>query len=399
MKNLFKEKIVKVFVLFVFIIGNTTAQDITTVDAASEEISDNLDLEAVASLFGDAKDLEEFEYNLNDPEAQISNLDLNEDGNVDYIRVVETAENNTHLIALQAVLAEDIYQDVATIEVEKDEEGKTRVQVVGDVYLYGSGYIIEPVYVYRPVIFSLFWRPFYRPYRSVFYWGYYPRHFRFWRPFRTSYYRKHVHVHINVKHTFHRTHVRHSVTAVSLHAKTRRNDFAVKYPHKSHTARVAGVNKANGTKKRVAGVNQADGDKYRAAGVNKANGTKKRAAGVNKADGTKKRVAGVNQADGDKYRAAGVNKPDGTKKRVAGVNKADGTKKRAATVKNPDGSRKTVAVKKNPDGSKRAVAVNKKSDGSRTVKKAGKKASGSKAKSKSKSKSGKKKVAKKRKKK
>ena len=122
MKNLLKENIRKIGILFIAIIGTTSAQDVTTVDAASEEISNNLDLEAVASIFGDAKDLEEFEYKLNDPKAQISNLDLNEDGNVDYIRVVETAENNTHLIALQSVLAEDIYQDIATIEVEKDNE-------------------------------------------------------------------------------------------------------------------------------------------------------------------------------------------------------------------------------------------------------------------------------------
>lgn len=366
MKNLFKVKIVNVFFLSLIMTGITTAQDITTVDAASEEISDNLDLEAVASVFGEAKDLEEFEYKLNDPETQISNLDLNEDGNVDYLRVVETAENDTHLIAVQAVLGEDIYQDVVTIEVEKDQSGKTSVQLVGDVYLYGPSYIVEPVYIRRPVLFSIFWRPYYRPYRSVFYWGYYPSHYRFWKPFRTHHYKKHVHVHVNVKHRYHYTHVRHSSTAVHLHRKTRRNDFASRHPRKSYSARVAGVNKANGTKKR--------------------------AVGVNKADGTKKRAVGVNKVNGGKYRAAGVNTPDGTQKRVAGVNKADGTKKRVATVKKPDGSRKTVAVKKNPDGSKRAVAINKSSNGSRTVKTAGKK-SGSRSKTKTKSGTARKKVA------
>ncbi len=314
MKTKRNKNIVHLLCLSLLAIYTVKAQDVTTVDAASDEISENLDLEAVASIFGDAKDLEDFETQLNDPEAQISNLDLNEDDYVDYLRVVETAENDTHLIAIQAVLGEDIFQDVATIEVEKDTNSETRVQVVGDVYLYGPGYIVEPVYVYTPVIFSIFWRPFYRPYRSVFYWGYYPRYFRPWRPFRVHTYRKHVHVHVNVKHTYHRTHVRYSTTAVRLHTKTRRNDYGIKHPNRAYTARVAGVNKANGTKKRAIGVKQADGDKYRAAGVNKTNGTKKRAAGVNKADGTKKRVAGVNQADGDKYRAAGVNKADGTKK-------------------------------------------------------------------------------------
>lgn len=323
MKNKLSQTIGSTLMLFLAAISSNYAQDVTTVEASSEAISDNLDLEAVASIFGDARDLEDFELKLNDPETQISNLDLNEDGNVDYLRVVETAENDTHLIAVQSVLGEDIYQDVATIEVEKDAEGATKVQIVGDVYLYGSGYIIEPVYVVRPSVFSLFWAPRYRPYRSVYYWGYYPKHHFFWKPFHTRHYKKHVHVHVNVKHTYHYTHVRRSKTAVHLHSKTRRNDYALKHPGKAHTVRVAGVNKSNGTKKRAVGVNQADG----------------------------------------------------TKKRAVGVNKADGTKKRAASVTNADGSKKTVAVKKNPDGSTRAVAVKKNADGSRKVKTGKKKAS------------------------
>jgi len=342
MKHKIKKRIVTVCMLFLTAITASIAQDVTSVDAMSEEISDNLDLEAIASIFGDSKDLEDFELKLNDPEVQISNLDLNEDGNVDYLRVVEIAENDTHLIAVQAVLGEDIYQDVATIEVEKDNKGTTRVQVVGDVYLYGPGYIVEPVYVHRPVIFSIFWAPFYRPYHSIYYWGYYPRHFNFWRPFKVHHYKKQVQVHINVKHSYKRTHARHSTKAVYLHSKTRKNDFGKKYPNKSYSARVARVNKPNGTKKGAMAVNQADGDKYRKVGVNKPNGTEKRAVGVNKADGTQKRAASVK--------------------------KADGTQKRAVSVKKADGSRKTVAVKKNPNGSRKVVSVNKSSDGSRKVK-------------------------------
>ena len=80
------------------------AQQRVTVKATNYDISDNLDLEAVASMFGDASNLEDFERNLNDPEIQISNLDLNEDGFVDYLRVVESTEDGLHLILIQAVL-------------------------------------------------------------------------------------------------------------------------------------------------------------------------------------------------------------------------------------------------------------------------------------------------------
>lgn len=337
-------------------LGSTSliAQDVTTVSATDESIGDHLDLEAVASLFGDARDLEDFEERLNDPKAQISNLDLNGDFQVDYLRVIETMEDDTHLVAIQAIVGEDLYQDVATVEVEKDNDGTTQIQVVGDVYLYGPNYIIEPVYVRRPAIFVLFWRPYYRPYRSVFYWGYYPRFYRFWSPFGLHIYHKHVHLHINKRHTFRRVHVRRSVRAVHIHARTRRNDYGKKYPQRSYAFRTTSTGRT--------------GSQYGVAGVNKADGTKKRIAGVNKPDGTKKRVAGVNQADGDKYRAAGVQKADGTSKKVAGVNKADGTKKRVASVEKPDGTRKTVAVKKNPDGSKKAVSFSKSADGKRSAK-------------------------------
>jgi len=340
-----KRKIISTILVLLFTINGLFAQDVTTVNASNNEIGDHLNLEAVASIFGDSKDLDDFEQRLNDPETQISNLDLNEDDYVDYLRVVEVTENETHLIAIQAVLGDDIFQDVATLEVEKDNNGKTSVEVVGDVYMYGPNYIVRPVYVHRPLLFSIFWRPFYRPYKSGFYWGHYPRHFHYWHPHHVHAYRKNIHVHINVRHSYVHTHIRSSKTAVRLHKKTRRNDYGKKYPNRSYAARVAGVNKTDGTK-------------IRAASVNKSNGTKKRITGVNKTDGTKKRAAGVSKADGDKYRVAGVNKQDGTKIRVAGVNKADGTKKRAYAVQKPNGDKKVVR-RKNKSGTKQKAKTRK----------------------------------------
>ena len=52
-------------------------QNRTTVNALNSEISDNLDLRVVASIFGDSKNLQDFERRLNDPKLQISNLGRN----------------------------------------------------------------------------------------------------------------------------------------------------------------------------------------------------------------------------------------------------------------------------------------------------------------------------------
>ncbi len=241
MDNLLKNPFV-VFALFLLIsIQNTLAQDVTKADALNSDIGDNLDLEAVASIFGSSKNLEDFENQLNDPKNKISNLDLNQDNQVDYLRVVEVAENNTHLIAIQAVLAKDQYQDVATIEVEKDTKGNTSIQVVGDVDMYGPHYIIEPVYVHPPVFFTLFWRPFYHPYHSIFYWGYYPHHFHYWHPVHINVYKTQVHIHINKHYTFRRTTVRRSRVAVNLHTTHRRNDYGRRHPSRAYVTRTTKI--------------------------------------------------------------------------------------------------------------------------------------------------------------
>ncbi len=210
--------------LFLFLFAlPTSAQDRTTVNASSSEISDNLDLRAIASLFGDAKNLEDFERQLNDPKIQISNLDLNDDNQVDYLRVIESVEGNTHLIIVQSVLGRDTYQDVATIEVEKDRNNQVQVQVVGDVYMYGQNYIYEPVYVATPIIYSSFWVPTYRPYCSVWYWDYYPTFYYAWNPCPVFRYRNNVSLYINLNHHYNYVNVRHCHRAYALYEGRRSN--------------------------------------------------------------------------------------------------------------------------------------------------------------------------------
>ena len=80
-----KTIILSLTMLSLLSITNVFAQDRAIVTANNSEISDNLDLRAVASIFGDSADLNDFERRLNDPKAHISNLDLNGDNKVDYL--------------------------------------------------------------------------------------------------------------------------------------------------------------------------------------------------------------------------------------------------------------------------------------------------------------------------
>ena len=217
------------------------AQNRTSVNAMNAEISDNLDLRAVASIFGDSRDLQDFERRLNDPELQISNLDLNNDNEVDYLRVIETVENRTHLIIIQSVLDQDVYQDVATIDVEKDRNNKIHVQVVGDVYMYGENYIYEPVYYTTPVIYASFWSNNYRPYYSSWNWNYYPSYYYAWNPFSVFRYRSNINISLNFNNNYNYVNHRRNDRAVVLYNSRRSNGYERQNPNYSFSRRNANV--------------------------------------------------------------------------------------------------------------------------------------------------------------
>jgi hypothetical protein len=230
-----KTKMILGSVLSLLSLTTMVAQDRTTVSAYNAEISDNLDLRAVASIFGDSKDLADFERRLNDPKIQISNLDLNNDNQVDYLRVIETVEGNTHLIVIQSVLGRDTYQDVATVEVERDRNNRVQVQVVGDVYMYGANYIYEPIYAYTPEIYASFWIGNYRPYCSSWYWGYYPNYYYAWSPWPIFRYRNHIAISINFNHHYNYVYYRRCGVVYNNYYRggRRGNGYEVRYPNRS----------------------------------------------------------------------------------------------------------------------------------------------------------------------
>ena len=202
-------------------VGGNTAEQTATAD-----LSDNLDLTVVVAIFGESETLEDFEQKLNDPERQVSNLDLNEDGEVDYLRVVESTMDETHLISVQAVLGEEMYQDVATFDVEKDPQGQTQVQVVGDPYVYGPDYAIHPTYARPPILTALFWAAAYQAWRSPYRWGKYPSYYRPWNPYPSHHYRDRVSHYRHPNYTYGYWSGKRSRNAVTLYGKTRRNDYA-----------------------------------------------------------------------------------------------------------------------------------------------------------------------------
>ncbi|MCB0801414.1 MAG: hypothetical protein KDB91_13000, partial [Bacteroidales bacterium] len=89
---------------------------------------DNLNLYAVMKLFQESETLEAFERSLNDENSRINNLDLNNDGYVDYITVSDYVNGEDHTIVLRSVLDRNESQDVAVFTVEKLRNGEVMIQ-------------------------------------------------------------------------------------------------------------------------------------------------------------------------------------------------------------------------------------------------------------------------------
>ncbi|MCC7506349.1 MAG: hypothetical protein IT259_13665 [Saprospiraceae bacterium] len=195
---------------------------------------DGFSLEAAVELFKKAQSPEDFEKLLNSEENTVNNLDLNEDGEIDYIRVIDNMAGDVHAIVLQVPVSETESQDVAVIEIEKTGAEEATLQIIGDEAVYGKQLIAEPfeeersqegrhgpALTHQPVrIVVNVWlwpsvrfvyRPGYVAYVSPWRWRVYPTWWRPWRPHPWGWYHVRVrpyraHCHVVTVHRVHRAH-------------------------------------------------------------------------------------------------------------------------------------------------------------------------------------------------
>ena len=218
-----------------------TTTTVVQVTALNEDLSFFLDLRAVAAAFGEANSLKEFEMLLNSSNYMLSSLDLNRDGYVDYLRVVEAIEGYNHVIVIQAVLAQNIFQDVATLTVEMSYS-TPYVQVIGAPYIYGPNYYVRPVYVRTPPMFAHFRGYGYHAWVSPYYWDYYPSYYHRPAPIYLSHYQAYVNTYITNHHYCNRCeyddHVHYQDYSRTSSSVTRK-DFETRHPEQSFNNRVA----------------------------------------------------------------------------------------------------------------------------------------------------------------
>lgn len=216
---------------------------------------DNFSLQGALEMFKKANSPEEFEKLINTQDNNVNNLDLNEDGETDYMRVIGKKEGDVHAFVLQVPISETENQDIAVIELEKDGDESAMLQIVGDEDIYGEQTIVEPsedgtdngeskgadteyilskskavvvnVWLWPSVRFV--YRPGYVAWVSPWRWKVYPGWWRPWRPLTWRVFhplRSRYHHHFAVVHTHRVIHAhkiytpvrRTSITVTTRHA-------------------------------------------------------------------------------------------------------------------------------------------------------------------------------------
>ena len=211
-----------------------------TVTSYSTDLSFYLDLQAVAAAFAEARSVQEFENLLNSSRYMINNLDLNGDGYIDYLRVLETRQGYYHALLIQACVAPSLFQDVATLVAER-RSNALYVEVIGDPYLYGPNYIVCPVFVNRPPLWDAFGRPSYKPWCSPYHHGHWPSHYQRTKPVYLSHYQAYVNTYMKNHHYCHVCDYPSHIFYKDYHVMVKphcRNDYRDQHPDKSFERRV-----------------------------------------------------------------------------------------------------------------------------------------------------------------
>lgn len=151
--------------------------------------AEGLDLKAVGELLKKAKTAEELEKLLNSPAQGVNNMDLDGDGNVDYISVDEYGNDKVKGFSLSSQPTAGETQEIATIEIEKSSESEGEMQIKGNEQIYGSNHYYHSHFGFTDfLIMSYLFRP-HGFYGSPYGYGRYPGYYSNYRTAPTSAYR------------------------------------------------------------------------------------------------------------------------------------------------------------------------------------------------------------------
>ena len=160
------------------------------VNPTTSMIGDNLDLESLGELVRRSGNAQEIEDQLNSS-SSINNLDLDGDGQVDYIRVTEIGDGMTRGFSFQVELPNGQVEEVATINIEQGGD-MANMTIQGNPSYYGDhGYYHSSHHVSDMLLMAYLFSN-HRPYFSPYHYGSYPRGYHSYRSVPSTSYRTRV---------------------------------------------------------------------------------------------------------------------------------------------------------------------------------------------------------------
>lgn len=154
--------------------------------------SEGLDLKAVGELVKKAKDAESLERLLNSDKEGVNNLDLDEDGKVDYIKVTEYGNDQLRGFSLTVEPKAGEVQEVATIEVQKSTDKQAEMQIKGNEQIYGRGHYYHSRFGLTDFLILSYLFNAHTPWISPWGYGRYPGYYRPYSTMPSSRYRSTV---------------------------------------------------------------------------------------------------------------------------------------------------------------------------------------------------------------
>lgn len=164
-----------------------------TTDASSE-----FDLRVLENALKQTADAQTLEAMLNQDNPALHNLDLDEDGKVDYVKVTEFGSGNERGLSLTVELppvkgsTESEVQEIATITIEKETDTTGNYQIQGNPSIYGNNYYYRSGFGIGDYLL-MSWMFSHRPYYSS-PWGYgrYPPRYNSWATASNSHYSNNI---------------------------------------------------------------------------------------------------------------------------------------------------------------------------------------------------------------
>lgn len=161
------------------------------VTAETPNLGNGLDLQALGEIVKNSSNAQEIENKLNQPNS-INNLDLDGNGQVDYIKVTEYGDGANRGFSFTVDTNDGSSQEIASVEVNKLDNQRANMSVHGNQSIYGHNSHYSSSFGLSDLLIMHYLFNPHPVYVSPWRYGYYPTYYRNYAPVAHSNYTNRV---------------------------------------------------------------------------------------------------------------------------------------------------------------------------------------------------------------